>query len=330
MEGDALHFLRLYFTDPGKVNLSWRVRGPFVNLNDFLGFVAKRRKPQARYQPGRTNAISRINYQLNRVLEAASFSLDARINRMLYRSFVAEDVIARVTISQRGIVLRQAQVRHGGGSLSISGSIDQSAPNNPFQIKADVQRANVSSLFASFENFGQRAIGAKNLAGFITSTTDVTGNVSDDGSILKNSFNGTVRFQLDDGQINHFAPFEKIGKFIFKKRNLSAVTVKELKGELVIKGPKILIHPMNIQTSVLNMDVQGVYGIGGGTDIYIQVPLRNPEREGAKTPFGMILRKGKGIVLHLRAQDPDGSGVKIGWDPLRHGKKATEEALEEQ
>jgi hypothetical protein len=35
-------------------------------------------------------------------------------------------------------------------------------------------------------------------------------------------------------------------------------------------------------------------------------------------------------VLHLRAQDPDGTGVKIGWDPLRHGRKAIEEALSEQ
>ena len=32
----------------------------------------------------------------------------------------------------------------------------------------------------------------------------------------------------------------------------------------------------------------------------------------------------------LRGQDPDGKGVKIGWDPLRHGRRATGEKLDQR
>jgi hypothetical protein len=249
---------------------------------------------------------------------------------MVYKSFDAEDVVARANIAQSGITLQEVQIRNGGGSVSINGFIDQAAPNNPFHIKAQVRHANVARLFSSFDNFGQNAIGAKNLIGFISSDADVTGNVTDGGSILKNSFNGTVSFRLEEGAINHFGPFEKLGKFIFKKRGLDSVTVHELHGQLEVRRSKILIRPMDIKTSVLNMTVQGIYGLGGGTDIFITVPLRNPEKEHARTPLGKLLRVGNGIVLHLRAQDPDGTGVKIGWDPLRHGRKAIEEALSEQ
>lgn len=329
MEGDALNFLRFYFSDPGKAIISWRLKSPMINLNDFTGFVAKRRGVQ-RSQPARRNAVTRIEHQMAIALEAATFSMDARIDRMLYKTFNAHDVIARATFAQSGIRLEKVQVRHGGGSLNISGNIDQAAANNPFHIKTTVTKADVAELFSSFNNFGQTAITSENLRGLINADADVTGNITDAGSILKNSFNGFVRFRLEHGAILRFAPFEKLGQFAFKKRNLSAVEVKELQGQLDLKGSKILIQPMSIQTSAINMNVQGVYGLNGGTDIFIEVPLRNPEREGARTPVGMLLRRGKGIVLHLRAQDPTGEGVKIGWDPLRRGRKSTEGVLSEE
>lgn len=329
MEGDALHFLRLYFSDPGKATVAWRIRGPFVNLNDFTGFIVKR-KTAVRHRAAPFNAVTRIGYQLDRVLDAASFSLDARINRILYKSFNAEDVIAQATVAQSGVVLQQVQIRQGGGSLHISGNIDQAAPNNPFHVKTDINHVNVSKLFSSFDNFGQSAIGSENLAGFISANADVSGKITDAGTILKNSFYGQVAFQLDNGAIYHFAPFEKLSRFIFKKRGLDSVVVKDLHGQFDVRGSKVFIRPMDIQTSALDMAVQGVYGLGGGTDIFISVPLRNPSKEKAKTPLGKLLRRGKGIVLHLRAQDPSGDGVKIGWDPLRRGRDATENILDQQ
>lgn len=331
MEGDALHILRLYFSDPGKVAIAWRMRGALINLNDFIGFAAKRKSGQIAHtqQSGASNAVTRISNQLDRVLESAGFALDARVDRMMYKSFDAQDVIAQLSLNQQNIQFQKVQIRNGGGALNISGFINQAAPNNPFRVKALVSNADVSKLFSSFDNFGQTAISTENLAGSINVDADISGNVTDAGAILKNSFNGSVSFNLKDGQIRHFQPFEKVGKVVFKKRNLADVTVKDLQGRLDISGSKIMIRPMKIQTSALNMNVQGVYGLAGGTDISIEVPLRNPEKEGANTPLGMLLRTGKGIVLHLRAQDPTGDGVKIGWDPLRHGKKATNATLNE-
>jgi hypothetical protein len=327
MEGDALNFLRLYFADPGKVSVAWRVRSPMVNLNDFTGFIGKRKsaRPQSR---GKTNAVSRIGQQLDRVLDEGTFALDARFERLQYKSFQAEAVVAKFTLAQRGIFLEQVHLRNGEGSLNIAGTIDQTAANNPFRIRSQIRNVDVARLFRSFNNFGQTAIGAENLAGRISSDADISGQVTDAGTILRNSFDGKVSFSLVNGELNQFSPFEKVGKFAFKKRNLSAVRIKDLKGKFDINGSKILIPPMEIQTSAINMNVQGVYGLGGGTDIYMEVPLRNPEKEGANTPIGMILRTGKGIVLHLRAQDTDGTGVKVGWDPRKKGKKATNEKLE--
>jgi hypothetical protein len=327
MEGDAINFLRFYFADPDKASVAWRVRSPFIDLRDFMAFAAPRQS-KASSAGRRKNAATRLGSQLGRVLDAASFSLDARASRLAYKSFVADGAAARMTMTQSGIRIGEARLQHGSGVLQLSGSIRQGAGGSDFQLQSTVRNEDVAKLFAAFNNFGQDAIVAKNLSGRIRSDLKLRGQLTAAGAVRKNSLYGNIRFGLEDGALLHFGPFEKVGRFVFKKRNLSDVRVRSLQGELDVRGEKILIRPLAIQTSVVNMNVQGVYGLNGGTDIFIEVPLRNPEKEEASSIFGKLLRRGKGVVLHLRAQDPDGSGVRIGWDPLKHGRDATEEALQ--
>ena len=326
MEGEALHFTRLYFADPGKVSISWKVRGSVINIDEFISAAGKPRAARAP-RKAQATAIARIGAGLDRVLAESSIALDAQTQRLTYKKVLADDVVAQIAFGQSGIFLRQISLRHGGGTVFISGSINQAAPNNPFRIAATVRNADVARLFSSFDNFGQKAITAENLQGKISADANIKGNITDGGAILPASIFGSVKFGLKEGRIIGFAPFEKVGQFVFKKRDLSDVQVADLQGQLNVAGAKIYIQPMTIKTSVLEMRAQGVYGLNGGTDIYLEVPLRNPAKESPATLVGKLLRRGKGFVIHLRAQDPDGTGVRIGWDPLRKGQKATDAAL---
>lgn len=323
MEGEALHFLRFYFTDPGKILVNWRVRSPQINLNDFLSFIGKRKtEASGRQHKGPTTRIGR---QIDNVLNGANIAIDANVDRLIYRNFTAEKVIAKASLSQSGINIEKAGLNHAGGNLVINGVINQAASNNPFNLTANINQVNVAAIFKSFDNFGQQAIAYTNIEGRLTATAAITGQMTEGGKIIRNSLNGYVDFNLEDGALNNFSPLQKVSKFIFKKRNLSHVTFKSLHNKLQIAGDKITIPPMKIETSAVNIDVVGVYGMPKGTDIFLSIPLRNPEKEEASTMIGKLLRKGKGFVVNLRAQDGDSDGVKIGWDPFKKGKKAQEE-----
>jgi hypothetical protein len=144
---------------------------------------------------------------------------------------------------------------------------------------------------------------SRNLKGVLSARVDLTGNLRDNGKLQPRSLYGTVSFDLRQGALVHFAPLEDIGVFFFRKRNLSYITFDNLKNTLQLQGNKIIIPPMEIASSALNMDVTGVYGMPRGTDIYMDVPLRNPQKEQ---------RRNKGIVLHLHATDDNKEGkVKI-------------------
>lgn len=327
MEGEALNFLQLYFKDPGKIVLAWRAKSPQIDLNDFTSFVGKRASGPKPVKPAA--ARNRIGTQLDKVLDESSIRIDATVDRLIYKNFLATGVSAHAALASSGIIIEKASLKNAGGTITVTGVINQDAQNNPFELKADLDKVNVAELFKGFDNFGQDAITSKNIRGRLTAQADVAGKMTEGAKLLPYSMNGKVNFRLEDGVLDHFAPLEKIGKLVFKKRNLEHVTFKDINNTLAIDGGRINIPPMTIESSAVNMHVAGDYVLPKGTDIAIAVPLRNPEKEEASTIFGKLMRKSGGIVVNLRARDEDGNGVKIAWDPLKRGQKKLDKAGED-
>ena len=93
---------------------------------------------------------------------------------------------------------------------------------------------------------------------------------------------------------------------------MDTITFTNLNGKLDIKGERITIAPMKINSSVLNMDLAGIYSFGKGTNIALDVPLRNPKKDKDITDEEILEeRRNRGIVLHLLATDGEDGKVKI-------------------
>lgn len=96
--------------------------------------------------------------------------------------------------------------------------------------------------------------------------------------MIPKSMNGNITFDLRKGALLQFDPIKSVGKFAFPFRKLDTITFTNLNGKLDISGEKITISPMKINSSLLNMDLAGVYSFGQGTNIALDVPLRNPKK----------------------------------------------------
>ena len=312
MDGSMLNFLSLYYTDPGKMVLDWRVRSDQINLAEFMSFLGTRKR-SAVTPPARTSGTaSRMATQLDKLMDASTVHLNCKVGKVTYYTFTAQNINADVSLQQAGILLNHVNLNHAGGKLAVSGSIGQSGATNNFKVKANVDGVNVQEFFRSFQNFGQDAIMDKNLRGAVFATADVTGKVTDKGKIVPNSMVGFVTFDLKDGMLKDFEPFQKIGKFIFRNRDMSNVKINKLANRLEIQGSRIVINPMYIESSAINLQIDGVYGLEKGTDINIAVPLRNPKKDELIMDDSTRQQSGmKGIVVHLKATDGDDGNVRI-------------------
>jgi hypothetical protein len=331
MQGSLRNFLNLYYKNPEKIVLDWHINSPEINVDEFRSFLSQRKSVATIKEKTTTTsdkAIS-ISDQLDKVLDASSVHMDVKVGKLTYRQFLAEDIYANINLTQSDIILQKFDVKHADGRLRMSVYIKQQGAVNNFKLNTEVQNVNIKKFFQALENFGQTSITDKNIEGKLSAKIDVSGAVKDDGKLIPRSINGTADFEFSDGALVAFEPFKKISKFVFRKRNLDNVRFGTIKNKFDINGDKITIYPMFIESSVVNMNVEGIYSLGAGTDINVDIPLRNPKKDE------LILDEDErhesnmqGLILRLKAIDGDDGKVKIKWNRKNEdvGSDSTQQA----
>ncbi|HRO43733.1 MAG TPA: AsmA-like C-terminal region-containing protein [Flavipsychrobacter sp.] len=322
MNGSILNFLSLYYTDPGKMTLNWEVNSDAIDLDDFTSFLGRRKNTMTpEKSPAKKNntvAVKKISSQMDRVLAEGKVALKVQLKKLSFRSFSATNVNADLMLNSSDITLRNFDVHHAGGRLKLNGIIHQHGSINDFAVKADVNNVNVQQFFTAFNNFSQDAITAENIRGNLFANADVKGSIRDNGKMVPYSLTGTAGFNLTNGALVNFSPLEKIGKLVFRNRDVSNIEIRSLKNVLTINGDKVTIPPMYIESSALNVQVDGVYAFRKGTHINIDVPLKNPKRSELIVNDSLRQEKGmKGLVIHFKAVDGDDGNVKIKWTRKR-------------
>ncbi|CAL1518256.1 AsmA-like C-terminal region-containing protein [Chitinophaga sp. MM2321] len=311
MDGKVKNMLNLYFTAPEKIELEWNIRSPLVDLNEFKSFLAPRKKGKHTASKKKSN-ISRVSRQLEVVLDASNVNMQVQLDKVIFQHFSAQQVKASIALTQTDLLLNKLSLQHAGGSAQVTGSVHPQGNNNTFKMNATISNVRIAQLFYAFDNFGLASLKSDNLRGIVSAKADIKGNVLDNGTLAKHSLFGNVSFNLKDGALINFGPLEDIGNFVFRRRRLDSITFENLSNTLNIQGNKISIPPMRIASSAVNIDLNGVYGLTGGTNINMTIPLRNPAKDSAVTDKAEKRRRSKkGIVVHLHAVSGSDGKVKI-------------------
>ncbi|MCW4469949.1 AsmA family protein [Flavobacterium sp. MFBS3-15] len=307
MEGSIKNFLNLYYTDPEKIVITWDVYSPRLNLGEFAGFLGSRKK----HAPVK-NRKGNMTEDLDILFEKSNVDMKLRVDELYYNRFHASDARADILLTDEGVHIKNAGLRHGGGSIVVNGYLAQSGKTNRYNLDAVISNVDISKFFYAFHNFGMETLSSNNLRGYFSSKAKISGSITDAGGIVPKSMNGNLSFVVNKGRLLDFEPLRNIGKFAFPYRNMENIEFYNLGGRFDVKGEKVSIHPMKISSSAINMDVEGVYSFGKGTEIYVDVPLRNPKRdEGITDKAELAKRRNRGIVLHLKAVDDKDGKVKV-------------------
>ncbi len=306
------NFLNFYYTDPSKILVNLKMSSPQLNLGEFMGFLGQRKTIK---KTNSKNAIKEASDQLSAVLEASKVNIDLKVNKAIYKRFVAQNLIANISLLGDGIYFNKINVSQAGGNLNLTGNIKQSGSINKFTINSIISRVNVKDFFYAFENFGQTSITNQNLKGYLSAKVNASGSITDRGTVVSRAMYGQVIFNLSNAALIGFEPLQKVQKLAFANRDFSHIDIEKLDGTLTLNGDKILISPMQVNTSVLNFNMKGIYGLSNGTDIAMDVPLRNPKKdENITDKEEKKIARMKGIVLHLKAVDDGKGGIKVRWN----------------
>jgi len=309
MDGSIKNFLNLYYNSPEKIMFNWNMRSPDIYLGEFLGFLGSRKARAATRSKGKSNVSAS---QLNQMLEKGKAQINLRVDRVHYNKFLGTNATATILLSDAGLYLNNTSLNHAGGTVKLGGSVTQIGKVNRFAVNTVVSNVSIRDFFYSFDNFGLKSPTYKNLKGNFFTRTNVSGNITSAGKVVPGSMNGTVIFDLKNGALVNYKELQSVGKFAFPFRDMDNVLINNLNGKFDIRGEKVKINPMKINSSVLNMDIEGVYSMGAGTNILLDVPLRNPKKDEEITDKKEIReRRMKGIVVHIQAVDGEDGKIKF-------------------
>ncbi|MBX2906992.1 MAG: hypothetical protein KF744_13190 [Taibaiella sp.] len=310
LHGTFKNFLHLYFTSPEKIVMNWDVKSRSIDLTELLPLL---KAPEYKVRKERGNHVSMIPQQLGAILANNEISLNVSVDKLMYQDFAATDISCRLALDSAGFRLTDAKLNHANGIISANARVRQEKVRNRYEVDAKVQHVSVKQFFKAFHDFGQGAVTHDEIGGILDADVHATGYLDSDGKPVKRSVTGEATVSLKEGSLVAFAPMKVIGTLLFRRRQMDSIAFREISDRLTIKEGRIFVPPLHIESSAINLMVKGVYATTGkGTNLEIDVPLRNPAKDSMITDEALRhARHMKGLVLHLRATKDDDGDLKI-------------------
>lgn len=316
IEGKIDNFLNLYYDAPEKMIVNWKIYSPYIDLKQFLGVLATSQKTKA---TAKTHKRTTISNQIRTAIDKCAVVIDIKADKISYNKLTATNTTATVQMIDSKLVIKNGSLQTSGGSITFNSEVQPSGKNFAFSSNAQVNRVDIASFLRSFNNFGVKSFSPNNIKGKLSSQANVTGFINSNGELITNSMHGNLAFNVNQGALLNFEPIVKIGKFAFPFRDVENITFSDLSGKLKLRGEQIDVNNFTISSSVLNLDAEGIYSFGRGTNLALTIPLRNSKNDiKLATKAERDAVRDRGIVLHLIALDDEGK-MKIKW-----GKKDKE------
>jgi hypothetical protein len=309
--------MNFYYDAPEKILFTLQINSPQLYLGEFLGFLAGDSTQKKKETVKNINSGNVVD-QLSNVLRKGNAEIHLRVATAHYFNFLATDVHADLLNTEDRVVIQNVGLKHAGGFLKLSGSVTRGREVNQLALKTTVSHVDVHEFFNAFDNFGLKDFTAENLKGYLSARTRITAEMSDQAKIIPGSINGPLDINLQDAALVNFNPIGSVAKFAFPFRNLKNIQLRELNAHFDVHGEQITVYPLKFSSSVLNMDVAGVYGLSKGTNLTLDIPLRNPKNDTTIENQQKLLKKRyKGVVLHIRAKADSAGKIMIGWNKDR-------------
>ena len=310
MKGKIDNFLTLYYENPEKMLVHWDIYAPFLDVKQVVGVITS----SGHKSPKKKVKKDDFSSELYSVIDKCQVVINLKADKMAYSKLLASNAKAAVLLLNNKLIVKNGRMQTSGGIISFEGQLAPNGGNFLLESDAKITKVDISRFLTSVNNFGIQSFHPKNIKGFLTASASLKGTLLSGGQIKTNSLSGAATFDVIQGALVDFKPIAKIGKFAFPLRDVNNIAFSDLSGKFKINGDLVDVNDLKVSSSVLNLDVNGVYSFNRGTKLAMTIPLRNPKKDEFITnKIERAEKRNKGIVLHLLAVDVDGK-IKIRWN----------------
>ena len=324
--GEAKNVLALIGEVPDGVTMNLRINAPIININD-LSKIVSRKFPVKKIKVKKSSgSLAKTAANIDKLLSNGKISVSVKAGTLKYKTFEANNLVARMKIDDQSWALEKAALKHGKGTFEVNATVKETSKKH-FLLNTNVEMKNVDAerVMREFQNFGLKTPTYKNIKGTLNLSSNVSLNMTPSGDFDISTLSGKTTFSIKDGALVDFDPIQNISFFLFKNRNMSHVQFAEIKDDIDFNKGIIKINRMEINSNVLKLYIEG-YHSQNETDFSIQVPMSNlKNKDKDYKPENTGAGKGGGMSIFIRAKTDDKGKIKISYDPFARFKKSPTE-----
>jgi len=200
-------------------------------------------------------------------------NLDMEIDRLRFKKFRAKRIFGTVKLNDQLLVIEPLTFDEMQGTVTGGGSIN-GKNNNQFIIKSNArfEQVSIGDLFYALDNFGQAGLTHKNLKGRLNSSLYFSSTMFPNLKLDPASIYAIAGLLITSGELINYKPLMKLSKFL-DLDDLAHIRFDTLENMIEIKNQQIIIPEMEINSSLLDLNVQGSHGFNNNIDYRMNLLL---------------------------------------------------------
>lgn len=231
-------------------------------------------------------------------------------------ALLGENLAARARITDRVLTLRSLTFGALEGSATLEGTLKPGLSGWQFALRGALDNVSLVKLFSTYDNFGQTMIRHDHLGGALSSAGNLTMSWGLDGSWHPEHLTGSLQTSINHGRLRRLETFDEIADYLRDHRLMAPlVDPEDLRSRLKdvafdpvsqrvdVRGEAVWLPMTVIQSSAMNVAVEGTYGFDSAIDYTLGFALRDL-RATASDGVGVMEDDGLGSQFFLRMHGP--------------------------
>ncbi|MEJ6736576.1 MAG: AsmA-like C-terminal region-containing protein [Flavobacteriales bacterium] len=249
-----------------------------------------------------------------------TLNFTAKIDTFQFRTFLATNFQGQIQLSDK--VLSATDVFFNAIKGKVTGNIaldDSKANEILITSKLKTENVDIHELFYQFENFGQKAIEAKNIKGIATTNIEFASIWDKEFNVNKDKIYLLADISIAKGELVNYKPLLAMSKYI-EVEELERIKFNSLITQIEVKNQTLHIPKTEIKSTALDLTFSGTHTFNNEMDYHFKLlmsdVLWNKAKKGKKenSEFGYIEDDGLGktsLFLHLKGTMDD---YKVSYD----------------
>ena len=254
---------------------------------------------------------NKVNTKATLLPFGSDLGIKLAVDRLYWGNLECQSLASRMDLGASRLAIRNAKGQALQGHARVEGALTPGGSGWILGLSGTADNLSLPDLFKTYNNFGQTTLrsdhvqGAVNVAGNINLEWDLNGNWISDG-LLSN-----LDVEINHGRLRNFEVFDDVADYLKEHRLIAPlVDPEDLRGRLkdiafahiesavIVVSSSTTIPYFNIQSSAMNVSLEGKHTFSGQIDYTLGFALRDL-RDSRQVEFGEIEDDNLGSIFFL-------------------------------